>query len=117
MIFVFPLFYATFLCGHYNIFKKLLNLFFARENIKKRGSKVAHNLPQIFFSQYSPAAQTSPELIFDITNMSQDSSVSLSVVVSLPLRFRQLFLYKGELWAARAIRQVGLGPGPFTLTI
>ena len=51
--------------------KKNLNLFFAHENLKKQASKVAHNRP--FFSQ------TSPELIFHIINMSQDSSVSLSV--------------------------------------
>ena len=57
-----------------------LNLFFAHENIKKRASKAAHNRPQTFFSQYCPAAQTSPELIFHIINMSQDSSVSLSVL-------------------------------------
>jgi hypothetical protein len=36
-------------------------------------SKLAHNKPPFFFHKYSPAAQTSPELIFHITNMSQDS--------------------------------------------
>ena len=54
-------------------FKKKLNLFFAHENIKKWASKVAHNRPQTLFSQYCPALQTSPELIFHIVNMSQDS--------------------------------------------
>ena len=33
------------------------DLFLAHENIKKRASKVAHNRPQTFFSQYCPAAQ------------------------------------------------------------
>ena len=47
--FLLPLFYATFQCGHYNIFKKILNLFFAHENIRKRASKVAHNRSQTFF--------------------------------------------------------------------
>jgi hypothetical protein len=47
--------------------------FFAHENIKKRASKVAHNRPQTFFHNYSP------ELIFQIMNMSQNSSASLSV--------------------------------------
>ena len=70
-----PLFYATFQCGPYNIFKKNLGLFFGHENIKK----VAHNRPQTFFSSTGPAAQTSPELIFHIINMSPDPSVSLSV--------------------------------------
>ena len=32
--FCLPLFYATFQCGRYNIFKKKFNLFFAHENIK-----------------------------------------------------------------------------------
>ena len=46
---------------------------------KKQASKVAHNRPQTFFYKYGPAAQTSPEFIFHIINMSQDSSVSFSV--------------------------------------
>ena len=84
LTFFLPLFYATFHCGRYNIFKKKLNLFFAHENINNRASKVAHNRPKLFFHKYSPAAQTSPELIFHIINMSQDSSVSLSVAQVLP---------------------------------
>ena len=71
---------VPFQCGRYNIFKKKLNLFFAHESIKKPASKVAHNRPQTFFSSTGPAVQTSPELIFHIINMSQDPSVSLSVV-------------------------------------
>ena len=35
--FCLPLFYATFQCGPYNIFKKISNLFFAHENLKKNG--------------------------------------------------------------------------------
>jgi hypothetical protein len=35
-------YYATFQCGHYNIFKKIKKMFFASENIKKTPSKVAH---------------------------------------------------------------------------
>ena len=42
--------------------------------------KVAHNQPKPFFSQSSPAH--SPELIFHIINMSEDASVSLSVLSS-----------------------------------
>ena len=60
-----------------------INLFFAHENIKKTASKVAHNRPQTFFSSTGPAAQTSPELIFHIINMSQVPSVSLSVTAML----------------------------------
>ena len=77
-----PFFYAAFQCGRCNFFKNLFLFFFAHENIKKLPSKVAHNRPQTFFSSTGPAAQTSPELIFHIINMSQDPSVSLSVVLS-----------------------------------
>ena len=34
---------------------------------------------KLFFHKYDPVAQASPELIFHIINMSQDSSASLSV--------------------------------------
>ena len=47
---------------------------------KKKPSQVAHNQPQTFFHSTGPAAQTSPELIFHIINMSQDSSVYWSVI-------------------------------------
>jgi hypothetical protein len=71
----------------YNIFIKISNLFFAHENIKKQASNVvAHNWPQtFFFHKYGPAAQNSLELIFHIINMSQDSSVSFSVVLGAGL--------------------------------
>ena len=36
--------------------------------MNKKPSKVAHNRPQTFVSQYCPAAQTRPELIFYIIN-------------------------------------------------
>ena len=68
--------------------QKKIDLFFAHENLKKRASKVAHNRPQTFFLSTGPAAQTSPELIFHIINM----SVSLSVVLSILIFFRFVFL-------------------------
>jgi hypothetical protein len=58
------------------MFSKKKDLFIVHENMKKLLSKVAHNRPQTFFHKYGPAAQTSPELIFHIIKMSQDSSVS-----------------------------------------
>ena len=71
-----PFFYAAFQFGRYNIFKKILNIFFANENMKHRPSKVTpHNWLQFFFHSTCRAAQTSLELIFHIINMSQDSSV------------------------------------------
>ena len=39
-----------------------------------------HNLPQIFFHSTARLPKTSPELIFHTINISQDSSVSLSVI-------------------------------------
>ena len=43
--------------------------------------------PNFFFHSTGQASQTSPELIFHIINMSQDSSVSSSVVETLALQF------------------------------
>ena len=94
--FCLPLLYATFQFGPYNIFKKKLNWFFTPENLKKRASKVAHTL----FSQSSPAH--SPKLTFHIINMSQDTSVFLSVVMTIPVvefssegnNIRKVFGYK-----------------------
>ena len=63
---------------HYGNFKKKKKN--PLEKIKKTPSKSAHIGPQAFFNKYGLAAQTSPELIFHIINMSQDSSVSLSVI-------------------------------------
>ena len=53
------------------------------EDLKKRSSKIAHNWPKPFFF-HSPAQATahSPELTFHIINMSQDTSVSLSVIIA-----------------------------------
>jgi hypothetical protein len=55
-----PLFYAMLRC---NIFKNLLNIFFAHENMKKTPSKVAHNRPQFFF-QYWPGCLNQPRIDF-----------------------------------------------------
>ena len=57
--------------------KNLPNL--PTDSTKKLPSKVAHNRPQTFFSCTGPAAQTSPELIFHVIDMSQDASVLLSL--------------------------------------
>ena len=76
------LFYATFQWGPYNFFKKIPNYFLTHENFKKWASKVPHNRPKPFFSQSGlKFIAHSQELIFHIINMSQDSSVSLFVVL------------------------------------
>ena len=77
-IFFLPFFNATFQCGRYGVFKKKFKYSFDPEKVKKWASKVAHNRPKPFFSKSSPAH--SPKLIFHIINISQDSSVSLSVL-------------------------------------
>ena len=56
--FFFLNYYATFQCGRYNVFKKILNFFFDPENMKKLPQKVAHNRPPTFFLCIGPAAQT-----------------------------------------------------------
>jgi hypothetical protein len=40
------------------------DLFLAHENIKKRASKVAHNRPQTFFSQYWSGCPNQPRIDF-----------------------------------------------------
>ena len=45
-------YYVTFQCRLYNIFKEILNVYFAPENMKKLPSKVALNRPKTFF--FSP---------------------------------------------------------------
>ena len=54
---------------------------FAHKKLEKPPSKVAHNR-LLLFSCTGPDAQTSPELIFHIINMSKDTSVLLSVVTT-----------------------------------
>ena len=66
--FFLTLIYVIFQCGRYNIFKKILNLYFAHENLKNKPQKLVIIGPN-FFSSAGPAAQTSPELIFHIINI------------------------------------------------
>jgi hypothetical protein len=70
-----PLFYATFQCGHYNNFKKKINLFFAHENIKKHPQKLLIIGPKLSFHKYGPAAQPSPELIFHTIKCREQASL------------------------------------------
>ena len=60
-------------------FQKEFMFIFAHERIKKGPQKLLIIAPKPFFHSTGLAAQTSPELIFHIIDMSQDSSVSLSV--------------------------------------
>ena len=75
--------------------------------MKKRASKAAHNRPKLFFHSTGPTAQTSPELIFHIINMSQDSSVSLSV--SFPLPKNSAKNYLGVLHPVNGIDKINIG--------
>ena len=61
-------------------FQKKIIFIFCPLKHKKTGLKSCYNRPQTFFHKYGPAAQTRTEMIFHIMNMSQDLSVSLSVV-------------------------------------
>ena len=75
-----PLFYATFQCGRYGVFKKILTFFFDPEKVKKWASKVAHNRPRPFYFTVQPRPTAhSPELIFHIMKSRDQTSVLLSV--------------------------------------
>ena len=75
-----PLFYATFQCGRYDIFKKKFKKKFDPEKVKKRASKVAHNRPRPFYFTVQPRPKAhSPELIFHIMKSRDQTSVLLSV--------------------------------------
>ena len=56
--FFLPCFYATFQCGHYNVFKFFF--FFDHKKLKKPPSKVAHNRPKPFLRQSSPSHSPQP---------------------------------------------------------
>ena len=69
------------------VFSKIF-YFFAPENMKKkRPKKLLIIGPRLFFHSTGPAAQISPESIFHIINMSQDSSVSLSVIMTYIFKY------------------------------
>ena len=77
--FFLPFFYATFQCGHYNVFN-----FFAHKKLKKPPQKVAYLLSafgRLFFSA-APTAQTSPELHFRFINSFIQSSLLRSLTFS-----------------------------------
>ena len=52
------------------------------KNTSQKPQKLLIIGPKLFYHSTGPAAQTSPEFIFHIINMSQDSFISLSVVSS-----------------------------------
>ena len=68
------------------------------KTLKNKPQKLLIIGPKLFFHSTGPAAQTSPELIFHIINMSQDSSVSLSVTLWFFLCFEFLGLYFSGLY-------------------
>ena len=56
-MFSLTLFYATFKCGHYNVFN-----FFPHKNLKKPASKVAHIWPKYFFFSNANLPKSSQNL-------------------------------------------------------
>ena len=60
--------YATFQCGRYSVFKKILKKNFDPEKVKKRASKVAYNRPKsaqtVFNPQSSPGHSPQPKIDF-----------------------------------------------------
>ena len=79
--FFLPFFYATFQCGRYGVFKKILKFFFDPEKVKKQAKKVAHNRPRPFYFTVQPRPTAhSPELILHIMKSRDQRSVLLSVI-------------------------------------
>ena len=64
--FFLPFFYATFQCGRYGVFKKIKKKIFDPEKVKKRASKVAHNLPRPFYSTVQPRPKPKTQNWFSI---------------------------------------------------
>ena len=84
-------YYATFQCGRYSVFKKILNIFFDPKKVKQRASKVAHNRPRPFYFTVQPRPTAhGPELIFHIMKSWDQTSVLLSVIWPLPVMVRVL---------------------------
>ena len=91
--FFLPFFYATFQCGRYGVFKKILKFFFDPEKVKKQASKVAHNRPRPFFPTVQPRPPPTVQNWFSI---------------SWNLGTRHLFSYLW-LYSAKSRQELGLG--------
>ena len=90
-IFFLPFFYTTLQCGRYGVFKKNLNFFLGPEKVKKQASKVAHNRPRpLYFTVQPRPTANSPELILHIKKSRDQTSVLLSVVISLAPSFSNI---------------------------
>ena len=68
------------------IFSKKKIWFFTHENLKNGPTKLLIIGPNLFFHSRAQPTAHSQELIFHIMNMSQETSVSLSTYLQLPLR-------------------------------
>ena len=64
--FFLPFFNATFQCGHYGVFKKILKFFFDPEKVKKQAKKVAHNRPRPFFKTVQPRPQPTAQIFISV---------------------------------------------------
>ena len=64
--FFLPFFYATFQCGRYGVFKKILKIFFDPEKVKKQAKKVAHNRPRPFFKTVQPRPQPTAQIFISV---------------------------------------------------
>ena len=70
--------YATFQCGHYNVFKFFF-FFFPTKSWKNLPQKLLITGPNLFSHSPAQATANSPKSIFHIIKMSHQTSVLLSV--------------------------------------
>ena len=96
LLFSWRIYYATFQCGRYNIFKIFFK-FFAPQNMKKTSSKGSHNWPPFFFS-IANWPKTSPNHIFCSKKWLQMSAL-LFLVGTMP----SLYPYIKAMPGARAV--------------
>jgi hypothetical protein len=78
--FCLPLFYATFQCGPWKIFKKKLNQFFVNQNFKNGHQKLLIIGTNPFISQSSPDHSPQPRIDFSYCEISGPDICSLICV-------------------------------------
>ena len=98
--------YATFQCGHYNIFKKYI--YFAHENIKKCPQKLLIIDPKLVFSQVWPGCPNQPRIDFSYHKMSVTSICSLICVQIVSMMRRRRVMKNKKVKKSLHVHQSGI---------